>query len=85
MKIPARIAAPMPHAMPIQMGWASSAAVETLVTPKPAMITQHTPPARLITEPTEISVPAEQETTRVIPSARMATSLPRFRMSTIRP
>ena len=38
-----------------------------------------------ITEPTEISVPAEQDTTRVIPIARIAISLPRFKISIIRP
>ena len=32
-----------------------------------------------------MSVPAEAETTRVMPMARMATSLPRFRMFTRRP
>ena len=36
-------------------------------------------------EPTEMSVPAEAETTRVMPMARMAASLPRLRMSIRRP
>ena len=51
----------------------------------PASRVQHTPALRAMTEPTEMSVPAEAETTRVMPMARMATSLPRFRMFTRRP
>ena len=38
-----------------------------------------------MTEPTEISVPAEQDTTSVMPMARMAISLPRFKISMMRP
>ena len=68
--------------MPTHKGMAYS---DTLVTPYPANSIQHMPPVKLITEPTEISVPAEAETTSVMPTARMATSLPRFNTSIRRP
>ena len=54
-------------------------------TPYPASIIHIKLAQRLITEPTEISVPAEAETTRVIPIASMATSEPLLMISMIRP
>ena len=50
-------------------------------TPNPARSIQQKDAASDITDPTEISVPAEQETTSVIPIARIAISLPRFNTS----
>ena len=79
---PHRQATRMPARMPSHRGMAYSL---TLTLPKPASSTQHTPPASDMTEPTEMSVPAEAETTSVMPRARMAASLPRFKMSIRRP
>ena len=70
---------------PTARGMANSSALLTEDTPKPATSMQQKEAHRLMTEPTEISVPAEAETTRVMPMARMATSLPRLRMLMIRP
>ena len=64
--------------IPNASGQAKSAAEATLVTPKPATSMQQNEAHRLITEPTEMSVPAEEETTNVMPMARIATSLPRL-------
>ncbi len=72
----------IPTTTPTQMG---RIMLVTEVLPKPVSITQPAQAARDITEPTEISVPAETATTSVMPTARMAISLPRFRMSMIRP
>ena len=82
LKAPHRQATRMPATTPSHRGMAYSL---TLTLPKPASSTQHTPPASDITEPTEMSVPAEEETTSVMPRARMAASLPRLRMSIRRP
>ena len=70
---------------PTTSGMANSSALETDDTPKPATSIQQKDAHSDITEPTEISVPPEAETTRVMPMARMATSLPRLIMLTKRP
>ena len=67
------------------MGMANSSGLETEDTPKPAMSMTQKEALRDMTEPTEMSVPAEAETTSVMPMERMATSLPRLRMLMIRP
>ena len=72
----------MPPKTPTTSGTASSFVEET---PYPARSMQQKLAHRLITEPTEISVPAEEDTTSVMPMARIAASLPRFRISMIRP
>ncbi|GFI58084.1 hypothetical protein IMSAG025_01527 [Muribaculaceae bacterium] len=72
----------MPASMPTQRGTLYSL---TLVTPYPAKSMQHKPPDKLITDPTEISVPADADTTNVMPIARIATSLPLFNTSMRRP
>ena len=82
---PHRPATAIPAITPTKIGVCSSLSSRTCVTPKPASSMQHRLPARLITEPTEISVPAEADTTSVMPMARMAASLPRLRISMIRP
>ena len=82
MNAPHRQATRMPASTPSHRGMAYSL---TLTLPNPANSTQHTPPASDMTEPTEMSVPAEAETTSVMPRARMAASLPRFKMSIRRP
>ena len=79
-----------PHTSPITTAQRSpttrgTASVVVDDTPYPASIMHIKLAQRLITEPTEISVPAEADTTNVIPIARMATSEPLFIISIIRP
>ena len=70
---------------PTTRGMANSSALDTEDTPKPATSMQQKEAHRDMTEPTEMSVPAEADTTRVMPMARMATSLPRLSTSMRRP